>query len=530
MNRFVIASIIAIYALASATAFGQKAFVRSFRLGSVTQSGSSLPPSNSVSHIVVDGPIIYIGTGNGLGKSADGGRTWTNFGADPAFSNNGIFAAAATGDTVWTSTGYDTQTPDGSVQTGSGYAFSVNAGGTWQHLGQTMDARGDSIIAYGVNDSLWILPVVVPQQNVTFDIGLSPGTIWIASWASGLRKSTDNGQHWQRILLPPDNLNSLHPTDTLWSYASSDTQHLQRIFRRFDPRSNNNFLAFSVYAQSADTIWCGTAGGVNLSTDGGASWNKFSHQNQAEPILGDWVIAIKGQALPGARRLWTTNWKANDPSEDFGVSFTDDAGRTWTNLLRGVKAYDFAFKDSIVYIATDNGLVRTADGGKTMVTASTFADTSNRQVIVNTPVYATAVLGDTVFACTGDGMAATIDNSGHSFGESWRVIRSALEVGTSTQTYAYPNPFSPALEFVRIHYGSSAAGTGERSVRLEIFDFGMNRVRTLLNGAIRSAANEYDEIWDGHDDSGRQVANGVYFYRIVIDNASPLFGKILVIQ
>ncbi len=508
--------------------------IRSFKLGSAAQAGSALPPSNSVSHIVVVGDsAVIIGTGNGLAKSTTGGRGWISYGTDPAFSNNGIFSVAASGDTIWTSTGYDTQTPDGSVQTGSGYALTTNGGATWQHRAQTLDAQGDSIISYGINDSLWILPVVVPQQNVTFDISLSPGTVWIASWASGLRRSTDLGQHWERIVLPPDDMNSLRPTDTLWSFASSDPLHLQRIFQRFDPRSNDNFLAFSVCAQSPETVWCGTAGGVNLSTDGGTSWVKFSHQNQAQPILGNWVISIKTQPLPGTQRVWTTNWRANDPAEDYGVSYTDNAGRTWTNLIRGVKAYEFAFKDSITYIATDNGVMRTADGGATIVTAANFADPATHQIVTNASVYAVGVLGDTVFVCTGDGIASTIDNATHQFGSSWSVYRTYQEVGTSGATYAYPNPFSPALEFVRIHYGSAAFAGGtppERSVRIEIFDFGMNRVRTLLNGAQRSAAREYDEIWDGRDDGGRQVANGVYFYRIVIDNADPLFGKILVLQ
>jgi hypothetical protein len=67
-------------------------------------------------------------------------------------------------------------------------------------------------------------------------------------------------------------------------------------------------------------------------------------------------------------------------------------------------------------------------------------------------------------------------------------------------------------------------------VNVDIFDFGMNRVRTLAHGAIRSASMEYDEVWDGKNDDGRIVANGIYFYRIKIDNDEPMYGKILVLQ
>ena len=502
---------------------------KQFKLQSVT-SGSALPPGNSVSHITVQDSALWIGSSKGVGKTTDAGRSWTAYRSDPAFADDGIFSVAANGDTVWASTGYEKDVSGGTVQTGTGYAYSKDAGATWQHSGQTLDQRGDSLLSYGINDSLWILPVVVPEQNVTFDISLSPGAVWIASWASGLRKSTDDGVTWRRVPLPADNRDALRPTDTLWSYSIYDTLRTRRIFQRYDPRFNNNYLAFAVYAQDNDTIWCGTAGGVNKSTDGGMSWVKFNHQNQAAPILGNWVISVEEQRFAGYRRLWTTNWRAEDPNEEFGVSYTDDGGRSWTNLLHGIRAYDFAFKDSIVYIAGDNGLYRTPDGGLTFTRISSIIDPATRQEITSSQYYSAGIIGDTVFVGTADGVASTVDNASNQFGASWKIYRTYQQVGNTPTTYAYPNPFSPAAQPVRIHYGMSGAGASQRSVSIDIFDFGMNRVRTLVNGALRSSASEYDELWNGRDDHGRLVANGVYFYRITTDNGEPLFGKILLLQ
>lgn len=509
---------------------GQSNRPRIFPLGAAAESLSMIP-SNSISHLFVNGGSLYIGTGRGLGRSDDGARSWLGYRSDPAFANDGIFAIAASGPNVWASTGYDKPIQDGTVQTGSGYAYTTDGGLTWHHRDQTLDGRGDSIIAYGVNDSVRILPVIVPEQNVTFDISLSVGTVWIASWASGLRKSTDLGQTWQRILLPPDDFDALAPYDTLWHYASTDTLRLHRIFRDFDPRGNNNFLAFSVYAIDQDTIWCGTAGGVNKSTDGGISWIKFSHQNELAPILGNWVIAIKGQSLPfGVRRIWTTNWRASDPAESYGVSYTDNGGASWKNILPGTKAYDFAFKDTVAYIASDDGIFRTADGGASFVNVSTFSSPPLHQFIPPTAVYAVGVIGDTVYAGTGDGFVSTIDNASHPFGSSWNIYRTYQQTASAHDSYAYPNPFSPALEQIRIHYNAPSSGAAQRSVKIQIFDFGMNRVRTLLHDAPRDAGRSFDELWDGTTDGGKIVANGVYFYRIDIDNDEPLFGKILVIQ
>jgi len=501
----------------------QVTLLKHFKLNSATVN-TSTPPSNSVSQINVLDSVLWIGTSKGLAKSTNTGKSWESFRENSSFANDGIFALAVSKNRVWTATGYDKELDGGSVQTGSGYTFSTDNGFTWQHVNQTLDQRGDSILSYGINDSLWMLPVIVPEQNVTFDVSFSSNTVWIASWASGLRKTTDDGQTWQRILLPPDSRNTITPNDTLWTYAASDTLKLRRIFQRFDPRRNNNFLAFAVYAIDDDTIWCGTAGGVNKSTDGGRSWTKFNHQNQTAGILGNWVIAVDRQQLPGISRVWTTNWRAEGQDEKFGVSYTDDGGRTWTNLLHDIKAYDFAFKDSIAYIATDDGIYRTADGGLNFAKVSSISDPLNRQIISSPQVFSVNVLGDTVFVGTGDGLASTIDNTANQFGASWKIYRAYQQVGNSGVSYAYPNPFAPSSEVVRIHYYATASNIG-----IDIFDFGMNRVRTLIHSASRIAGIEHDEIWDGRNDEGKIVANGVYFYRINMGNTEA-FGKILVLQ
>ncbi len=38
------------------------------------------------------------------------------------------------------------------------------------------------------------------------------------------------------------------------------------------------------------------------------------------------------------------------------------------------------------------------------------------------------------------------------------------------------------------------------------------------------------DYWDGTDDAGQMVPNGVYFYRIEKDSGDPFFGKILVLK
>ncbi len=469
------------------------------------------PPSNSVSQIAVSDSIFWIGTGSGLAKSINLGNSWFAYNKFSEFRHPGIYALDVEHDTIWTSTGYTKKKDNEKIATGGGYTFSTNRGMSWNYVNQTLDSRSDSTIDYGIN-KIRILPVVVPEQNVTYDISLGPGKVWIASWASGLRYSTNNGIDWKRVVLPPDNLSSIKPTDTLNFY--------------YDPRKNNNFLAFSVLAVDNDTIWCGTAGGINKSTDGGISWERYTTQNQDSPILGNWVITIKAQRYQNKLRIWSTNWLAGT-NETNGVSYSDDGGNSWVNILIGIKAYDFAFKDSIAYIATEQGIYRTDDGGKTINRSYLITEPENRQVITSSSVFSVGVIANNVLAGTGDGMAITKDDSENIFGAKWRILRKYETIGTKFLSYAYPNPFAAKSEFTRIHYstyGSVAV------VSIEIFDFGMNRVRTLIQNAHRSGVSEFGEIWDGKNDDGNYVANGVYFYRVQINNAEPIWAKIMVLQ
>ncbi len=71
---------------------------------------------------------------------------------------------------------------------------------------------------------------------------------------------------------------------------------------------------------------------------------------------------------------------------------------------------------------------------------------------------------------------------------------------------AYPNPASGK---VSIKYTLST--TGQTSVK--VYNILGAEVKTLVNS--RQDANAYMVTWDGKDNNGRAVANGVYFYKLV---------------
>jgi hypothetical protein len=68
-----------------------------------------------------------------------------------------------------------------------------------------------------------------------------------------------------------------------------------------------------------------------------------------------------------------------------------------------------------------------------------------------------------------------------------------------------PNPFGTGT---LVSYGLPVAS----EVGLAVFDATGRRVRTLVGG--RQSAGRYSVLWNGCDDSGRRMANGVYFVRL----------------
>ncbi|MCK4511561.1 T9SS type A sorting domain-containing protein, partial [bacterium] len=87
-----------------------------------------------------------------------------------------------------------------------------------------------------------------------------------------------------------------------------------------------------------------------------------------------------------------------------------------------------------------------------------------------------------------------------------------VEDGVAVKPYLshnFPNPFNPSTA---IQYRVPSPGS---RVRLSVFDLSGRTVRTLVD-AYRSGG-EHLAVWRGLDDHGREVASGVYFYRLEVD-------------
>lgn len=84
-----------------------------------------------------------------------------------------------------------------------------------------------------------------------------------------------------------------------------------------------------------------------------------------------------------------------------------------------------------------------------------------------------------------------------------------------------PNPFNPATT---IRFALPAGGIGR--TRLQVIDLKGRVVRTLVDGRLPPGRHEVE--WRGRDDDDREVASGVYLYRLEADGASAMGRMTLV--
>ncbi len=482
------------------------------------------PVSNSIGEIITIGDTVWIGTSRGVSVSFDRGDNWTNFYNTSPFGTDDITAIGYYNGIVWAATAVSVEITGGAtVPKGTGLKYTTDNGQSWTAIPQPLDNLNDTIVVYGINQ-LNALPITVAEQSPTYDFAFTPGAVWITSWASGLRRSTDMGQTWQRMVLPSDSLNSIQPTDTLdFCYSPSAGSYCSKRWL--------NHVSFSVIAPNDSTVYVGTADGINKTTNAGAlypSWVKFNHLNESESISGNFVNGMGYNYSNNT--IWASTWKAEGETEFYGVSSSTDGGITWNNFLEDERPLNFGFKNDEVIVASDNGAFRSSNQGATWILPNSIIDNNSGVVLSTNEFYcASAVEGNgywDVWLGSADGLARLRETD--FWQGEWKIYLASQKLASERSTYCYPNPYSPKLDQLKIKYST---GGKDASVTIRVFDFGMNYIRTVIQNAPRNKTIESPpDYWDGRDDSGKILPNGVYIYRVDVNDEDPLFGKIIYLQ
>jgi len=488
-------------------------------------SGLDLSPygilNNSVANLHVTDDAVWVGPF--LNMSTDLGATWYLPDTDSLFgSPNRLFSIDIEGDVIVAGLGRADNSGGESVQTAAGFLVSEDGGQTFQYRFPQLDDPAEDTQVYGIS-TLPALPVIVPQQSPPFDVDVDArnGSIWVAGWASGIRRSDDLGRTWQRVVLPPDDLDQIRPEQP---YSFS-------VEPRRGGNGSLNHMGFSILVDDSGTVWAGTAGGLNRSRDGGLSWDKFKADGTSTSLTGDWIISIEEQPSVGTPVIWMATWNTSESgggTGQFGVTLTRDGGETFEQTLPGERVYDFAFDGPRAWVAGDGGLFHSDNYGRSWNSISDFRDGDNpaRRIREDSDVFSVEYANGVLWVGTSDGLLRSLDG-----GMTWALFRVDVPLDPDTpggavprvDTYAYPNPYSPGADgFIRIKYDAGAAS----SATIRIFDFGMNPVREIKE---TSTSGVTESLWDGRDERGVQVSNGTYFYEVRVGSERSR-GKILVIE
>lgn len=453
---------------------------------------------------------------------------------------NGVSAIATRngtpqGDLVWAGLSFDTG--DGELGT-NGFLVSNDGGRSFERRSPQpqIDQPTDTTISYGVS-TVSAAPITQRASSTPQDIAFGPDgdTVWVAGRRSGIRWTADGGTTWARTVLPSNNSPSTDPSTPTDVFVSPPLD---------DGRGSLNHLGLSVLVDETGTVWAGTGGGLNrarpegvAADDSSRAWQRFTADDPDEGPPGESVVALAEQPRPSARNpIWVASLAVLQQQEGrrqrSGVAVTEDGGTSFRQTLIGERISDLAAREARVYAVGSTGVFVTADQGRSWQSVERFPLQNDSQTLPSDlDAQTVTVTPSALWVGTTAGLLR-LDRDDEpallSGRPKWQLFRtetpvnpeSPSEEAPDVSTYAYPNPFVPSRdEFVRITYELEQA----RTVEVNIYDFGMNQVKTLTD---QQPPGQQETVWRGTDKRGLRVPTGTYFYTVDLGGRT-VEGKII---
>lgn len=283
-----------------------------------------------------DGIFYFGGVDGGVWKTTDAGTVWTPiFDQEPVASVGALAVAPSDPNVIYVGTGESDIRSD--LASGDGMYRSSDAGATWHRI--------------GLEDSRQISRILVdPNDARTVYVGVL-GHAYGPSNERGVYKSTDGGDHWQRVL---DQGPDVGIADIAMATATP------RVL--FAATWNAHRPPWSTYAPLE-----GAGDAIYRSTDAGEHWVTISGHGLPDGHWGRIGIAVGADG----RRIYAT---IDSPGHS-GLYRSDDQGDSWTLASADPRLTSRAWYFSALTIDPTNpdvlyipnvALYRTEDGGKTI--------------------------------------------------------------------------------------------------------------------------------------------------------------------
>ncbi len=245
----------------------------------------------AVAGVPGDPSTYYAGAASGgVWKSTDGGNRWEPvFDKQPAAAIGALAVSRSDPSTVWAGTGEAWVIRDSDVM-GNGIYKSTDAGKTWTNMGLSESGRIGRIIIHPSNPDIVFACVLGRTTGPQTD--------------RGVFRTTDGGQHWDRMLFAGENAGC--------SGLSMDPHNPRTLFAGMWQVEMHTWGEFSGGASS----------GIYVSHDGGTKWARIEEHGLPHGPLGKIDVAV---APTNSNRIF-----ALIQTKDQGSLWrSDDAGEHW---------------------------------------------------------------------------------------------------------------------------------------------------------------------------------------------------------
>ncbi|HEX9942223.1 MAG TPA: glycosyl hydrolase [Thermoanaerobaculia bacterium] len=292
----------------------------------------------AVTGLAADRDTYYFGgTGGGVWKTTDGGRSWKNV-SDGFFGGSIGAVAVSEWDPNVVYAGGGEVTVRGNVSHGEGVWKSTDAGKSWKFS--------------GLPDSRQIPRIRIHPKDPDLVYAAVLGHVFGPNEMRGVYRSRDGGARWERVLYVNDRAGA--------------------VDLAMDPA--NPRVLYATLWNVRRTPWSlesgGPGSGLWKSTDGGDTWAELSRN----PGLPKGTLGIIGIAVSPTN---PDNLYAIVEAEEGGVFRSRDGGKTWTktNDDRSLRQRAWYYtriyadpKDEEVVYVLNVQFHRSKDGGKTFTT------------------------------------------------------------------------------------------------------------------------------------------------------------------